>query len=89
MKSSYQTILSLFDKCLNSKLDLMSFCEEFTFLITHHEDEALKDSCAALISIATDYMLNQSSKKITPETIHNASVLFDTIRKTHDQLTKN
>ncbi len=89
MNSPYQTILSLFDKCLNSELDLMSFCEDFTLFISHTDDETLKQTCEELFNITSDYMLKQASKPFTPETIMNASSLFDTIRKTYDQLTKN
>ncbi|MBR5290192.1 MAG: hypothetical protein IKU28_04270 [Erysipelotrichaceae bacterium] len=89
MNSSYQTILSLFNKCLDSELDLMSFCEEFSLIISHTDDEALKDSCTELIRLTSDYVVDCTPKRITPETITKAAELFDTIRKTHDKLTKN
>ena len=89
MNSSDQTILSLFKKCLDSELDLMSFCEEFSFIVHQTDDEALKDTCAELINIASDYMINCTSKRITPETITKSAELFDTIRKTYKKLIKN
>ena len=89
MNSSDQTILSLFKKCLDSELDLMSFCEEFSFIIHHTDDEALKDSCSELINIASDYVINCTSKRITPETITKAAELFDSIRKTYEKLTES
>ena len=82
MNSSYQTILNLLNKCIKSELDLVSFCEEFTLFISHTEDESLKESCAELFSIASDYMINQASKNLSPDTIISASHLLSKIHKT-------
>ena len=88
MNSTRPTILNLFQKCIDSKLDLMTFCEDFTFLIIETEDESLKDTCSELLDKATDYMLYHKTAHMTPDAILKAADLFDLIRTTYYKLTE-
>ena len=88
MNSTRPTILNLFQKCIDSKLDLMTFCEDFTFLIIETEDESLKNTCTELLDKATEYMLSPKTEYMTPDAILKAADLFDLIRTTYYKLTE-
>ena len=88
MNSTRTTILNLFQKCIDSKLDLMTFCEDFTFHIINIEDEVLKNTCTELLDKAAEYMLNQDTKQLSPDSILKAADLFDLIRKTYYRITE-
>ena len=81
-----QILLMLFQKCIHSEIDLITFCEEFCFYALSLEEGPFKDTCSALMQRAIDYLLNKSSVPLTPESILEASDLFDQIQKTYHQL---
>lgn len=82
-----QTILFLFQRCINSEVDLVTFCEDFLYHLNSFEEGSFKQVCAPLIDRATEYLANNTAPIFTPASILEASELFALIRKTYNQLT--
>lgn len=78
-------ILDSLKNCIESELDLSSFCEEFCFYYLYLEDGAFKSACASLFESATDFLMLDTSL-ITPETISSASDLLELIHSLYKEL---
>lgn len=86
--NSKELILDVLQECIQSRKDLSSFCEDFCFYYTQLDEGETKTICSALFKKATDFLMQDVSLAITPETIAQASSLFETIRSTYSQLIK-
>ena len=78
-------IMELLKNCIDSKLDLASFAEEFCFHYLYLDSDSFKSICTSLFEASTDFIIYDSST-ITPETIIAAAEFFDLIQTTHQKL---
>ena len=82
-----QKILILFERCIHSEVDLVTFCEDFLDYLNSYEEGSFKQVCTPLIERATEYLANNTAPYFTPDSVSKASELFTLIRRTYQQLT--
>ena len=87
MNTTLQDKMSeLFLACTESRIDLMTFCNEFCFCYFHLEHSLFKTICKPLFESASKYLLSPIPSSITPKSILQASELLNLIEFTQTKL---